>query len=305
MTASMTGSVERTLPERTLAALDRQEWIDPLAARLQEAVGRLLDGGGARSRAARNFLHGVWLGHPLHPVLVDLPIGAWSAALLLDLWDAASEGGPTSPVAHAADGIIALGVGASLLAAAAGLADWRHTSGRQRRMGFLHGVLNAGAVTLYGGALVLRRAGARRVGRVTAALGYALTVTAAYLGGHLVFAERLGVRHTADVPPPQEFVPVLPTQALVPGQPQRVEAGGFPVLLVRQGTRVFALADICTHLGCSLAEGRLEGETIVCPCHGSRYALADGRALEGPTAYPQTVLETRIHNGQVEVRRAE
>ncbi|MDQ7827690.1 MAG: Rieske (2Fe-2S) protein [Armatimonadota bacterium] len=58
-------------------------------------------------------------------------------------------------------------------------------------------------------------------------------------------------------------------------------------------------------LGCSLAEDRLEGETIVCPCHGSRVALADGRALEGPRAYPQTVLETRVHNGQVEVRRAE
>jgi nitrite reductase/ring-hydroxylating ferredoxin subunit len=98
---------------------------------------------------------------------------------------------------------------------------------------------------------------------------------------------------------------VLAVADLNENEPRRVEAGGVPVVLVRQGTRIFALADTCSHLGGPLSEGTLEDCSIRCPWHGSRFALDDGRVLDGPATNPQPHFDVRVRGGQIEVRVAQ
>ena len=86
---------------------------------------------------------------------------------------------------------------------------------------------------------------------------------------------------------------------------KRVTAKGMPVLLVRRGERIYAIAEKCAHLGGPLSEGRLEDTSVKCPWHGSCFSLEDGRVLEGPSVHAQPVLEVRIHNDQIEVRKSD
>jgi nitrite reductase/ring-hydroxylating ferredoxin subunit len=128
---------------------------------------------------------------------------------------------------------------------------------------------------------------------------------AAYLGGHLVYKKRLGVDHSADYPPPEDFLPVLAETELPENELKRVTANGMPVLLLRRGKHIYAIAETCAHLGGPLSEGKLEDTSVRCPWHGSCFSLEDGRVLEGPSVHPQPVLEVRIHNGQIEVRQSD
>jgi nitrite reductase/ring-hydroxylating ferredoxin subunit len=114
----------------------------------------------------------------------------------------------------------------------------------------------------------------------------------------------VGVDHTAAQRPPEGFVPVLSEAELSDNQLRRVTANGMPVLLLRRGERIYAIAETCTHQGGPLAEGKLEDLNVICPWHGSRFALEDGRVLDGPSTFPQPCFETRIHHGRIEVRAA-
>jgi nitrite reductase/ring-hydroxylating ferredoxin subunit len=126
---------------------------------------------------------------------------------------------------------------------------------------------------------------------------------AAYLGAHLVYKDKIGVDHTADTSPPEDFVAVLSEAELGENELRRVDANGMPVLLVRRNNRIYAIAETCAHLGGPLSEGKLEDATVRCPWHGSRFSLEDGRVLEGPSVHAQPVLEVRVRDGQIEVRR--
>jgi nitrite reductase/ring-hydroxylating ferredoxin subunit/uncharacterized membrane protein len=286
--------------ETALDLIERQGWLDQLSDRLQPAIERTLTASGGQP--LKNVLHGVWLGHPLHPVLTDVPIGSWTAVLVLDALD---EIGGRNRFGRGADAAVAVGLVGALGAAVTGLTDWQHLAGRTRRLGLTHGLLNLSATLLYTRSWQLRRRNARREGRGFALLGYAVSIAAAYLGGHLVYGHHIGVDYTAGQPLPHAFVPVLAEAELREGELRRVEANGTPVLLVRRNGLIRAIAETCAHLGGPLAEGRLEGGSVVCPWHGSRFALEDGRVLDGPSPYPQPCLETRVRNGQIEVRRAE
>ena len=281
-------------------AVGRQHRLDAVAAPLQQTVARAVGPDGFAGQQLKNFLHGTWLGHPLHPVLTDVPIGFWTAAFALDVIEAAGS----DDVAAGADAAVALGLVGAAGTAVTGLADWQYTDGRARRLGLAHGLLNVSATLLYSTSLLLRRRGARGAARSVACAGFAVAAAGAYLGGSLVFGERIGVNRAAGVAAPEGFTPVLAEGELREGEPRRVEAGGVPVLLVRSGGRIHALADTCAHLGCSLAEGTVEEGSAVCPCHGSRYALDDGRVLRGPAAFPQPRFETRVQDGWVAVRAA-
>ncbi|HET7006206.1 MAG TPA: Rieske 2Fe-2S domain-containing protein, partial [Candidatus Binatia bacterium] len=149
--------------------------------------------------------------------------------------------------------------------------------------------------------LCLRRSHSRRAGRRLAFLGLTVSALSAYLGGHLVYKKRLGVDHTADYAPPDNFIPVLAETALPENELKRVNADGMPVLLVRKGQRIYAIAETCAHLGGPLSEGKLEGASVRCPWHGSSYSLEDGRVLEGPSVHAQPVLQVRVRDGQIEV----
>ena len=279
--------------------IEKQHWLDSVADTLQPAIRETFAAGGVIGRQVRDFLHGKWLGHPLHSVLTDVPIGAWTAAMVLDAMDEISG---REEFGQAADTALTVGIVGAIGSAVTGLTDWHQIDGRARRIGITHGLMNASALALYTTSLVLRRQGERRAGRGFALLGYLVSSAAAYLGGHLVYGEQIGVDHTADQKMPDQFTKVMAEADLGEGELHRVEADGVPVLLVRQGERIYAIAETCAHLGGPLAEGALEDASVRCPWHGSRYSLEDGRVIEGPSVHSQPCFEVRVRDGQIEVR---
>ncbi|HZO88854.1 MAG TPA: Rieske 2Fe-2S domain-containing protein [Chthonomonadaceae bacterium] len=285
--------------EAVTDVIAQQEWLEPVETGLQKAVHSAFDAGGQAGRKVEDFLHGTWLGHPLHVVLTDIPIGAWTMAAVLDAADAVR--GRNSSGA-AADAAVAMGLISAVPTAIAGLTDWHKTDGKSRRVGLVHGLLNITATALFATSWALRRRKSRDAARICGWIGYALAFGSAWLGGDLVYGEKIGVDHANRQPLPSNFVPVMPDADLPEDTPHRAEVNGVKLVLVRRDGRVYALAETCAHLGGPLSEGQLQGESIVCPWHGSRYALDDGRVLDGPSTFPQPCFEARIHNGQIEVR---
>jgi nitrite reductase/ring-hydroxylating ferredoxin subunit/uncharacterized membrane protein len=273
----------------------------PVDETIQKVVDRALYAGGRPSaQKIRNFLNGTWLGEPLHVVLKDVPIGAWTVAMSFDVLDAI---GSSREFALAADASIAIGLLAAAGAAATGLTDWSDVDPPARKLGLLHGVLNIGATALFTTSLFLRRKKTREAGRVAAAMGYALMAYSAHLGGKMVYKHRVGVDRTDGLAFPEDFTPVLSASDLVDDQPTRAAHNGVPILLVRLGQRLFAMAETCSHFSGPLSEGKLVGESIECPYHASRFALEDGRVINGPAVHPQPCLEVRVREGQIEVRK--
>ena len=273
-----------------------------LEDKLQKTLDRALYAGGSpTAQRLRNFLNGTWLGEPLHVVLTDIPVGAWTAAMVFDALSLSRSG---REFARAADASIAIGLAGAAGAAAAGLTDWSDVDPPARRTGLIHGLLNISATALFATSLIQRRRSreSRAAGRVSATLGYAVMAFAAHLGGKMVYENRVGVDRTAGQPLPQDFVAVLPESELAESKPTRAVHNGVPILLVRRGDRLFAMAETCSHFSGPLAEGKLDGDSIVCPYHNSRFALEDGRVLDGPAVHPQPCLEARARGGQIEVR---
>lgn len=287
--------------ERAAQAIERQHWLTPAEDGLQRAVSAAFRSGGAVGQRVKDFLHGTWLGHPLHPVLTDIPVGAWTAAAVFDLAEATGNGRAGRP--RRADGAIAVGVVGAVAAALAGVTDWQHTSGGPRRTGLVHAALNSVALGMYVGSLALRRGGRRAAGRRLALAGFGVMLASAYLGGRLVYHDRVGVDHAEREAGPTDFVRALLAAELPEGAPRRVDVAGVRVVLVRQGSRVHALGEVCAHLGGPLAEGTVQDGGLTCPWHGSTFALEDGRVLAGPATLPQPRFEARVRDGYVEVRR--
>ncbi len=283
--------------QATLENIERRDWVEQSSEGVQQAVNSAYSAGGALGLRVANFLNGTWLGHPLHPVVVALPIGSWTATLALDGLEALGK----KEMAAGADATVAVGLLGALSSAASGLTQWQYTVDTPRRVGLLHGLVNVSATTLYAISLMARLRGARRTGRLTALLGYGLVTLGGYLGGDLSYKYHLGADHSPEEAPPSDFVPVLAEADLPEGSMRQVMAGTVPVMLARQDGRVYALANTCSHLGGPLAEGALEPGCVTCPWHGSQFALEDGRVVNGPATFPQAAYETRIRNGQIEV----
>ena len=282
-----------------VGAIEQQEWLKPTEEGLQKVVHKAFQFRGGRH--VKNFLHGTWIGHPLHVILTDIPIGAWTVAIAFDALDSMSA---SRQYRTGADTAVVFGLAGAVGAAAAGLTDWQDIDPPARRIGLVHGLLNVASVVLFGSSLLMRRRGNRTAGRGLAALGYAVSVAAARLGGNLVYGQKVGVDHAFSEGLPGEFTPVLSESDLDEGKPVRAEHNGTPILLVRRGSQIYALAETCSHLGGPLSEGKLDGHIIQCPWHGSRFSIRDGHVVDGPAVHPQPCLEARIQNGQVEVRKS-
>jgi len=263
--------------------------IEPAADAVQSAVR-------AVPQPVRDLLDGVWLGNPLHPALTDVPVGAWTAAFLLDLLGAD----------EAADAALAVGVAGAVPAALTGLNDWSHLKGETKRLGIVHALLNSGALVLNLGSLALRRGGARGPGRVLSAAGFALASFSAHLGGELSFGYGVRVNRTAWEEPRDRYLAVLDESDLEGGKLCKADLEGVAVLVARSERtgEVCAIANTCTHLGGPLDEGTRDGDSVVCPWHGSRFDLCSGDVEGGPAVYPEPRFEARVRAGKVEVRAA-
>jgi nitrite reductase/ring-hydroxylating ferredoxin subunit/uncharacterized membrane protein len=250
--------------------------------------------------AVKDAVSGTWLGHAVHPMLTDLPIGLWSSALALD-WLGGRDAAP------AAERLVALGLGATLPAIVTGSSEWADsTVGNRvvRRVGLVHALANATATTLFAGSLAARRRGSRGIGKLLALAGGSVLAGGGYLGGHLSLAQGIGVDQTAFEPAVEDWTDVLAEDELADGRPRCVEVDGVAVLVVRDRSEIVALSDRCSHRGGALHEGEIEDGCVVCPLHASRFRLRDGSVERGPSAYPQPVWATRVRAGRVEVRRA-
>lgn len=286
----------------SLDTIGRQEWLDAPSDGVQRVVTSALHSS-TTAKQIDNLLNGTWLGHPLHPILVEIPVGAWTVGLTLDAVEVITGKRELGPGADAATLIGLLG---ALGSAVTGLAQWQYTVGRSRRLGMAHALLNVAGTALYGASVLSRVRGWRGAGRVTALLGYAVTTVSAYVGGDLVYGERLGVVHVPEQEGPSDFTPALDAAELGEGQMRAVEVQGSQVLLARTDGEVYALGNICAHLGGPLNEGKLDtaARCVECPWHQSRFALEDGRVLDGPATFPQPHYETQIREGKIEVRWA-
>jgi nitrite reductase/ring-hydroxylating ferredoxin subunit len=267
---------------------DLAEPLDEIAEPLQDAVKAL-------PQPVRNVLDGVWLGNPLHPALTDVPLGAWTTALVLDL--AGSE---------AADSALAVGILGAVPAALTGLNDWSHLKDDERRIGTVHALINTMGLALNVASLVARRDGHRGLGRVLSGIAYVGSAFSAHLGGHLSFGLGVRVNRTAFESPRERYAPVCDESELNGGKLVGVELEGESVVVSRsdESGEVCAIAATCSHMGGPLPDGEREGDIVVCPWHGSRFDLCSGEVRGGPAVYPQPRYEARVRAGKVEIRAA-
>jgi nitrite reductase/ring-hydroxylating ferredoxin subunit len=267
---------------------DLAEPLDRVAEPVQDAAN-------AVPQPVRDVLDGVWLGNPLHPALTDVPLGAWTTALALDL-----VGSPS------ADDALAVGILGAIPAALTGLNDWSHLKDDARRIGIVHALLNSMGLALNVASLVARRDGHRGLGRVLSGVAYAGAAFSAHLGGQLAFGLGVRVNRTAFESPRERYAPVCEESDLDGGRLVGVELEGEAVVVSRSEETgdVCAIAATCSHLGGPLADGERDGDVVACPWHGSRFDLCSGEVVGGPAVYPQPRYEARVRAGKVEIRAA-
>lgn len=292
----------RRVGERAMQAIEGQEWLDAPSYKLEHGLGLTFLLLRSAGRPLQDLLHGTWIGHPLHPALTDVPLGAWTAAVLLDGADVVSP--RPEGFRQAAQAAVGLGVIGGIGAALTGVTDWQHTHDGARRAGLVHGALNAAGLALFVLSWRDRRRGRLTRARVASSVGYGIGLASSYLGGSLVFRHGIGVDHGGAAREPREFTPVLAEAELGADAPRRVTCGSAGVVLVRHRDEVFAVGEHCPHLGAPLGEGWVYRDGLVCPWHGSVFDLGTGEVMRGPAVAPLACYQTRVREGQIEVRQA-
>jgi nitrite reductase/ring-hydroxylating ferredoxin subunit len=273
--------------------LENANTLDPVAGVVRRAVRSAL-----RSQSVRDALHGVWLGHPLHPMLTDVPIGSWTAAAVLD----ATPGG-----SGAATVMIAFGCAGYVPALVTGWTDWSDLNEQHQRVGLVHAAAGAVAFSCYAASLAARVRGSRVRGKAWAYAGLAMVGAAGYLGGHLAYRQAAGVNHAEAIPAlfPPGWHSIGSLDELPNGELVRRTVDGIGLVVIRRGQHLDVLADTCSHLAASLSEGTFsakEGQgCVVCPWHGSTFRLSDGAVVHGPATAPVPRFTTRVVAGDVEV----
>jgi nitrite reductase/ring-hydroxylating ferredoxin subunit/uncharacterized membrane protein len=281
-------------PDAFVGSIERRTRIDAVSARLERAVGPLVE-----RPKLRDLLTGRWLGHPAHPMLVFVPLSCWFGAGILEVVAGRRA-------ARHVRRLTAIGVVASVPAAASGSADWLDTGGAEQRVGTVHASLNGIAATAFAASWWARRSGRLGRGRIWSLVGLAAASVSGYLGGHLSYRRGVGIDTTAFQSGPTEWQAVADLGDLPQGKAVGVDVDGVVLLLVRRNAAdVDALEARCTHRGGPLHEGEVDHWCVTCPWHGSRFVLDDGSIERGPASAPQPAYETRTRGRTVEVRRTE
>jgi nitrite reductase/ring-hydroxylating ferredoxin subunit/uncharacterized membrane protein len=286
----------RPLPHALSERIGAIEALDAPGKAIGKQIRNLLPAGGG----VKDILSGTWMGHALHPLLTDIPIGTWTSATLLDLL-----GGRASR--PAAQKLIGVGLAAAAPTALTGWSDWADSEpadDQVRRIGMVHAIANGTAAALYGASFAARRRGAHATGVLLGLAGAGAMGAGGWLGGDLAFARGVGVNETLFDEEPTDWTPVLDASMLVDDRPTQAMAGDRELVIVKRNGTIHALADRCAHRGGMLHEGELDGDCITCPLHGTRFRLDDGSVMRGPSAYPQPAYEARVNDGRIEVRAA-
>jgi nitrite reductase/ring-hydroxylating ferredoxin subunit/uncharacterized membrane protein len=249
-------------------------------------------------RPVQNFLNGTWLGHPVHAVVTDVPIGAMTVSIISDLIG--------QPIV--ADVSMVLGVLAMVAAAVTGLADYTEVDGNARTRATVHGSVMVVTLLVYLVSLVIRSGSPadRLIPILVALVGYVLLAVGAQMGGDLVYLIGTHVNRHAWRGTGVKWIKLdLGELSDIPeGGPTRLRAGSNELAVIREGDRILAVHAQCAHAGGPLAEGSIVGDTIECPWHGSRFRLANGYVVRGPSMYDQPAYDVRrAEAGGWEARR--
>ncbi len=272
-------------------ALEQTSALDSVAKTVGKTVRDRLSGTGLKEA-----LSGTWFGHAVHPPLTDVVIGSFLSATLLDLFGADDK---------ASKRLIGVGLVAAIPTALSGVSDWADTEIADeavRRIGLVHAAANNSALLLYASSLAARRRGAHGRGALLSAAGTAVMTVGGYLGGHMSYVRGVGPNQTAFDSGPEEWTSIGRPGAFAEGEPRAALAKDTPVLVVRRGAAFHAIHDRCSHRGCLLSEGEVEGLVVTCGCHGSQFDLTDGTVVRGPATAGQPAFEVRESDGQLEVR---
>jgi nitrite reductase/ring-hydroxylating ferredoxin subunit/uncharacterized membrane protein len=295
--------MEDAMTQLLTRLMDAQNgWARPLGDAVHGLLNRIF---ASPLRPLKDLLNGTWLGHPVHAAITDVPIGALTVTVILDLANQRA----------AADIALVLGILAMLGAALAGFADYTDTDGTARVRATLHSTLMIVALVVYLVSLALRAGNPtdRTVPVVLSIVGYLMITAGAYVGGDVVYAlGNMVSRHafrgagTKWLPLEVEGTAGDVDLAMLPeGEPVKAKVGINPLVLVRVAGVVHALHETCAHAGGPLAKGRVVDGCIECPWHGSRFRLRDGTVCQGPAVYDQPRYEVRRGDaGGWEARRA-
>ena len=268
-------------------------------ARWAKPVGDWLHGVTAavfgRILPVRDFLAGTWLGHPLHPLLTDVPIGALTVTIVLDVIG--------QPVA--ADVALLVGVLTMLASALAGYADYSTTDGRARVRATVHSAMMLVSLAIYLVSLAIRATSPtnRALPIALSIVAYVILAGGAFVGGDVVFLLGNMVDRHAWRSSGTKWAPVEVGE-IAEGSLVKARVGIQDLVLIRTGDTILALHNQCAHAGGPLNEGTLVDGRVECPWHGSRFEVATGRRRRGPTVYDQPTYEIRkIDAGGYEARR--
>lgn len=286
-----------------------------LTDRIEHAVEKMKPAGGGghaashaihhallSTKATRNvadFLHGTWLGHPLHPVLTDLTIGPWVAGSIMDMAGAITD---DDSVRTSADHSVLVGTVMAVPTAVTGVVEFSTVPKKAISTATLHGMLNGVIFGCYVASVAARRSGHRKSGVLYSTIGLGLTLASSWLGGEMVYKHKVGVDHSDDFDGPQQWTPVMDADNLQPGKPHKAEVDGKPVMVYRDGEQVYAVGNTCAHAGGPLNEGDIHGSCVECPWHQSVFDMKTGKNVHGPATATQPVFEARIRNAKVELR---
>jgi len=288
-------------PFDDITRIERAQIVDKPVAAVRAVVTSVL-----RHRTVKDALHGVWLGHPLHPGAAQFTAGSLLSASMLD-----AVGGPVGGGRLPSSFLIATGLATAPVTAAAGWADWSESHEDQMRVGLVHAATNVVALSLYGAALVRRARGGR--GRLLSVAGGAVAGAGALIGGHLGYRQATGANHGEEIAHigPEDWQSLGPVQEVPVGKPVRRVAGDVPVFVLRQpGSRgpdgISVLSDRCPHLSAPLHDGEIVdvgGEAhVVCPWHSSEFRVADGCVVHGPATAPVPRFESRVVGDELQAR---
>lgn len=275
--------------------IERNESLDQIAAFAERLVDRVVPRG-----KARDLLHGVPLGHPVHPLLIQVPIGSWLSAFLLDL---VPGGGPG--LRRSAHLLVNIGVLTAIPAAIAGWVDLSQQHKRQQRTGVIHALANGTGILLFGLSSLARSRGQHSTGAMLGGMGLSAVASAGMLGGHLSYYRASGANRADYLIDrmPSEWHKIGMLKDFPEGKPARAQVGEVPLAVVRIKDNVHALVGVCSHLGGPLEKGKIEGDCIRCPWHGSMFRLTDGVVAHGPATAAQPMMEVSVRDGAVWVRR--
>jgi nitrite reductase/ring-hydroxylating ferredoxin subunit/uncharacterized membrane protein len=270
---------------QAISELEQDTRLDGAVSAGQRLARRIRPG------KVRDVLNGVWLGHPVHPVLVQVSAGAWLSASILDVLGGNEK---------ASRQLVGAGLAAAVPAALAGAADWSEQHEQQMRVGVVHAAGNILASGIYGASLLAR---GPLTGRLLRLAGLAAVSASGLLGGHLSFRLAGGANHAEEVPHLVEpgWHHLMAAPDAVEGKPVRRLLGEVPVVAIRIDGTVHVLADRCSHMSGPLSDGELEDGCLTCPWHGSVFRVADGAVVRGPATAPQPAFVVREADGAIQV----